>query len=219
MSLFHLGKYKSMLGLIIAFALVALAGQVMQVIWTFFTKEMYGWEVTAVGISLSVVGLLVGLVQAVLVGILVKRFGNKKVIKAGFIFWTIGMFSFCVAFNEPLLYIALLPYILGGMAQPTVQGMLSNSVSASEQGNLQGALTQLISLAAIISPFIFGGLFYTFSSADAPVYFPAAPFLAGGIIMAIAAVIAFISLKGFKEPEKEPVLAPAIDTNEKTEVI
>jgi MFS transporter, DHA1 family, tetracycline resistance protein len=205
-SLVHLGKYKSMLGLIIAFVLVALAGQVMPVIWTFFTKQMYGWEETAVGISLSVVGLLVGLVQAVLVGILVKKFGSKKVIQMGFVMWAFGMLAFCFAVNEALLYAALIPYILGGMAGPTVQGIMSNAVPENEQGNLQGALTQVMSLAAVASPFLFSGLFYTFSSDDAPVYFPAAPFAAGALIMIIAAIIAFVSLRSYKDPKPAPAV-------------
>ena len=197
-SLAHLGKYKALLGLIIAFILVNLAGQVMPSVWTYFTMEMYGWEEIAVGISLSVVGLLIGLVQVGVIGKAVKIFGDKKVIMAGFVFWTIGMVSFCFAFNEWILYVALIPYVLGGIAGPTIQGILSNSVSAKEQGNLQGALTQMVSLMAIAGPLIYTGLFYAYSSQNAPIYFPGAPFMAAALILIIASIIAFFSIKKMK---------------------
>jgi len=161
--------------------------------------EMYGWEEIAVGISLSVVGLLIGLVQVGVIGKAVKTFGDKKVIMAGFVFWTVGMVSFCFAFNEWILYTALIPYVLGGIAGPTIQGILSNSVSVKEQGNLQGALTQMVSLMAIAGPFIYTGLFYSFSSESAPIYFPGAPFMAAASILIIASIIAFFSIRKMKQ--------------------
>ena len=215
-SLAHLGKYKALLGLIIAFILVNLAGQVMPSIWTFFTMEMYGWKEAAVGLSLSVVGLLVGLVQVGLIGKVVKRYGNKKVIIAGFMFWTIGMISFCFAFNEWLLYAALIPYVLGGIAGPTIQGILSNSVSQKEQGNLQGALTQMIALMAIAGPLIYTTLFSKFSSTDAPVYFPGAPFMAAAVILILASIVAFVSLKNLKQ---FALIANPVSTFDEDEIV
>lgn len=204
-SLAHLGKYKSLLGLLGAFVLVNFAGQVMPATWSFFTMEMYGWDEAAVGISLAVVGLLVGLVQAVLIGHLVKRFGNKRVVMAGFIFWTLGMVSFCFASNQFLLYMALLPYVLGGIAGPTIQGMMSNSVSEKEQGNLQGVLTQMISLTAIFGPLLYTMLFYEFSQKESSSYFPGAPYMAGAVVLILASVIAYFSLRRFKDVVPLPV--------------
>src|SRR5690606_14573048 len=112
---------------------------------------------------------------------------------------SIGMMAFCLAFNEWLLYAALIPYVLGGIAGPTIQGVMSNFVSEKEQGNLQGALTQMISLTAIVAPILYTGLFYKYSAKGAPFYFPAAPYLAGAIILIIASIVAYFSLKNYKE--------------------
>ena len=215
-SLVNIGKYKTVLGLIIAFVLVNLAGQVMPSTWSYFTMEMYGWDKLWVGISLSVVGLLVGIVQALLIGKLVKKYGNKKVVLAGFLFWTIGMISFSFAVNEILLFLFLVPYVLGGIAGPTIQGILSNAVSEKEQGNLQGALTQAVSLTAVIGPFMYTGLFFIFAEKSGPVYFPGAPYLAGGLVLIIASIIAFIALKDYKEPEQHlpSKVEPALEEQE-----
>lgn len=209
-SLVHIGKFKALLGLVIAFVLVNLAGQVMPSTWSFFTMEMYGWNETKVGISLAVVGLLVGLVQALLIGKLVKKFGNKKVIMLGFMLWTVGMISFCFAMNPFLLYAALVPYVLGGIAGPTIQGLMSNSVSEKEQGNLQGALTQVISLTAIAGPVIYTSLFSKFSGENSVIYFPGAPYMAAAIIILVACIIAYFSLRKFTEPSAVITVEPEI---------
>lgn len=215
-SLAHIGKYKALLGLVIAFVLVNLAGQVMPSTWSFFTLELFKWNETEVGISLAVVGALVVVVQAGLIGWFVKKFGNKRVILLGFLFWTLGMILFCFAINPLILYLALIPYCLGGIAGPSIQGLLSNSVSEKEQGNLNGALTQAVSLTAIAGPLLYTSLFSHFSKAGATVYFPAAPYLAAAFIIVIACTIAFISLRNFKDAEKpSPV---ALNPNEPIEV-
>ncbi len=205
-SLSHLGKYKAVLGFIIAFGLAQLAGQVMPNTWSFFTMESYGWNKLDVGISLMVVGILVSVVQAVLTGFLVKRFGNRKVIMWGFTLWTLGMFGIAFAGNAFYLYAATIPYVMGGIATPTIQGVVSNRVSDKEQGNLQGVLTSLGSLMAVCAPVIYTTLFSTYSGPDATVYFPGAPFLTGAIILILATLVAIYSLKSLLEVPNDNII-------------
>lgn len=200
-SLIKIGRYKSVLGLAFAFILINLAGQVMPAIWSFFTMQVFTWNETDVGISLAVVGLLVGVVQVVLTGKMVKKFGNKKVIGLGFIFWTLGMVGFCFASSPLILYVSLIPYVLGGIAGPTMQGVMSNSVSPKEQGNLQGALTQGMSLTAILGPLIYTSLFQTYGNVEHINYFPGAPFLAATVFVFLASAIAFVSLSKFVQSD------------------
>ena len=202
----HLGKYKAVLGFIFAFALVQLAGQVMPTTWSFFTMERYGWNKLEVGISLMVVGLLVSIVQAVLTGVVVKKYGNRKVIIAGFVLWTFGMLAIVFADTTFWLYIATLPYLLGGIAGPTVQGMVSNQVSEKEQGNLQGVLTSLASLSAIIAPVIFTTLFAEFTNKENAYYIPGAPFAAGALILVAATFVVIRALKYLNPEEDQTVV-------------
>ncbi|MDA7804383.1 MFS transporter, partial [Crocinitomix sp.] len=134
---------------------------------------------------------------------LVKAYGNRKVIMLGFIGWTTGMFLISFAQSELLLYLALIPYVVGGIAGPTIQGLVSNHVGESEQGNLQGVLVSFGSLAAVIGPSIYTGLFGYYSSESAPIYFPGAPFFLGGMILVIATIIAAWSLKSIPRIQKK----------------
>jgi len=129
------------------------------------------------------------------VGVLVKKFGKKNVIILGFLLWTVGMFLFSLASEPWLLYAFLIPYALGGIAGPTVQGLISNQVSEKEQGNLQGAITGLVSITAILGQLIFSPIFYYFIRPEGSIYFPGASYTLAAILLLIAFLIAFIAMK------------------------
>jgi len=198
-SIAHIGKFAGLGLLIFALFLANIAGQSLPAIWSFFTVEVYDWNEAQIGYSLSFVGLLVALVQGGLIGIFVKKFGQEKVIIGGFILWSVGMFLFSFASQSWMLYAILVPYALGGVAGPTLQGLLSNSVSIKEQGNLQGAITSLMSITTIIGPAIATSLFYFFTRDKGGVYLPGAPYTASAFILMLATVCVVYGLRSFKK--------------------
>jgi len=194
-SLANLGQYKSFGLLLFSLFLIRVAGQSLPATWTYFTMEMYDWNEAQVGYSLSAVGILVAIVQGGLIGRFVKKFGEEKTIKIGLFFWIIGMFLFSIAMEPWMLYAFLIPYSLGGIAGPTLQGMLSNRVSDNQQGNLQGGITSMISITTIIGPLMATQLFGFFGDAESLYYFPGAPYLGASVIYFFALVFAWIGLK------------------------
>ena len=194
-SLVSLRNYKGVLLLIFAFFLANLAGQALPSTWSYYGIERYDWSPQDIGISLMVVGLLVAIAQGFLVGVVVKKFGKKNTVIAGFLLWTIGMFLFSQAAEPWMLYAFLIPYAFGGVAGPTVQGIISNQVSEKEQGNLQGAITGLVSVTAILGQLIFSSVFYYFIRPETDVYFPGAPYVLAAILLLIAFVFAVLAMK------------------------
>lgn len=194
-SLVALKRYKGVLLLIFAFFLVNLAGQALPSVWSYYCIELFDWSPKQIGISLVVVGALVAFVQGFLVGKTVEWFGKKKVVTIGFLFWTLGMFLFSQADEPWMLYAFLIPYALGGIAGPTVQGIISNQVSEKEQGILQGSITSLISVTAILGQLIFSPVFYYFIRPENSFYFPGAPYALGAIFLLIAFVFATIAMR------------------------
>lgn len=194
-SLVSLRNYKGVLLLIFAFFLANLAGQALPSTWSYYGIERYDWSPKEIGISLMVVGLLVAIAQGFLVGVLVKKLGKKRVIILGFLLWTIGMFLFSLASEPWMLYAFLIPYALGGVAGPTVQGLISNQVSEKEQGNLQGAITGLISITAILGQLIFSPVFYFFTRPEGAIYFPGASYALAAIFLFIAFLFASLAMK------------------------
>jgi len=201
-SLVALRNYKGLLLLISAFFLANLAGQALPSTWSYYGIERYDWNPRQIGISLMIVGLLVAIVQGFLVGVLVKKFGKRKIIIYGFLLWTVGMFLFSFAKEPWMLYAFLIPYALGGIAGPTVQGVISNQVSEKEQGILQGSITGLVSVTAILGQLIFSPVFYYFIRPEGTIYFPGAPYALAALFLLAAFILAFTAIKRMNvEPE------------------
>jgi MFS transporter, DHA1 family, tetracycline resistance protein len=198
-SLLQLKKYPNLGGLIAAIALVYVASHAVQSNWSYFTMYRFQWNEKMVGISLGVVGVLVAIVQGGLTRYVNPKLGNDKSIYIGLLLYTIGMFLFGIANQGWMMFLFLVPYCFGGIAQPALQSVMSGQVPPSEQGQLQGALTSLQSLAAIVGPIVMNNLFFYFSHSQAPVYLPGAPFLLGALLLFGAFIIAYKSLQGAKK--------------------
>lgn len=94
-----------------------------------------------------------------------------------------------------MLYAFLLPYALGGVAGPTVQGVISNQVSEKEQGILQGSITGLVSVTAILGQLIFSPVFYYFVRPETPIYLPGAPYILAATFLLLAFILATVAMK------------------------
>ncbi len=193
---FHLLRKTPLIaGLAVAFFLLYIASHSVQSTWTFYSMYKFDWDETMVGYSLGVVGIIVAIVQGLLVKHIVKWFGERKTIIIGYCMWISGLILFASATKGWMLFLFCLPYCLGGIASPTLQGTLSNQFSDREQGELQGALTSLMSLTAIFGPVIMTSIFAYYTSDDNPIDLPGAPFLLGALMVIISLFITLSSLK------------------------
>ncbi len=194
-SLMHLRKYPVISGLVISLVCIYVAAHAVQSTWSYFTMEKLKWDETMVGYSLGVVGILVSLVQGLLIRYTTPLFGPKKSVYIGLALYTLGLILFAFASQSWLMFLFLVPYCLGGVAGPALQALMSNQVPANEQGELQGALTSLISVTSIVGPPLMTGLFAFYTKPTALVYFPGAPFLAGAVFMMVSLMMAMRTLK------------------------
>ncbi len=195
----HLKKYPAVGALAISFFLVYMGGQAVQSVWAYFGIERFAWSEKLIGISLGAVGLLVGLVQGVLIRYINPKLGNTKSIYVGFAMYAMGLVLFAFATQGWMMFVFLIPYCLGGISGPALQSIITGHVPANEQGELQGALTSLISATSIISPIIMTNLFAHFTSKPTTLYFPGAPFLLGAIFMIAGGLLAYKVLSNEKE--------------------
>lgn len=190
-----LKKYKTVGGLIIAIFSLNIGAHAIEGVWTFFTIERFGWTASMVGYSLGFVGLTVGIVQGGLIRIINPWLGDVKSIYAGIILYTIGMVLFSFAGQGWMMYAFVIPYALGGIANPALQSMISGEANADEQGELQGILTSVVSLTSIISPPLMTGIFAYWTSSRAYFYFPGAAFSLGAFFMGISLIFVYSVLK------------------------
>lgn len=208
-SLQFIRKNPAITGLCLSFFLIYLGAQSVMGNWNFFTEYRFHWNAKMVGISLGVVGFLVGLVQGGLTRIVNPRIGNAKSIYLGLSLYITGLVLFAFATEGWMMFVFLVPYCMGGLAGPSLQATLSGHIPANQQGELQGAMTSLMSLTTILGPLIMNNLFTYFTTDKAPFYFPGIPFLLGAMFMTSSLLITKKILS--REKKENPELAEAID--------
>lgn len=191
----NIRKRPSLYGLLISLFLVYIASHAIQGNWSYFTMYQFNWDEKMVGISLGVIGLLVGLVQGVLIRWINPKIGNEKSIYIGLLLYTLGLSLFATATQSWMLFVFLIPYCLGGIAGPAIQSVISNKVDASEQGEIQGTLSSLMSGSTIIGPPLMSSVFYYFTHDEAPFKFAGAPFVLAAFLMLISTIIAYFSFR------------------------
>ncbi len=191
----NIRKRPSLYGLLFSLFLVYIASHAIQGNWSYFTMYKFHWDEKMVGISLGVIGLLVGLVQGVLIRWINPILGNEKSIYVGLALYTLGLSLFAMATESWMVFLFLVPYCLGGIAGPAMQAVISSKVDASEQGEIQGTLSSLMSASTIIGPPLMSSVFYYFTHNDAPFKFAGAPFVLGASLMLISTIIAFFSFR------------------------
>lgn len=190
--------------LAISFFLIYLGAQAVQANWNFFTMYRFQWSEGMVGLSLAVVGVLVGAVQGGLTRVINPRIGDEKSIYLGLFLYSIGLILFAFATQGWMMFLFLIPYCLGGICGPSLQSTIAGQVPPNEQGELQGALTSLMSLTTVIGPIMMNNLFTYFTSDKAPFHFPGIPFLLGAVFMLLSILLAWNALH--RKKANQPVV-------------
>lgn len=208
-SLVRLGKYPQIIGLVVALVLLYLAGSATQSVWTFYTILKFGWNETLIGYSLGAVGVGALIVQGGLVRVAIPRLGAGRAVALGMVFYTIGFVLFAFASKGWMMFAFTGVFALGGLAGPALQGSISGQVPPTEQGELQGALTSLISATGVVGPLLMTNLFAWFTRPQAPVYFPGMPFLAGAVLTLLALLVAAGPLRRLPVVAARPVAPEA----------
>jgi len=196
-TLLHLRKYPVILGLVISLFFIYLAQHASHSTWAYFTIEKFDWSKAQVGYSLGFVGLMIIIVQGGVIRPVIKAFGQEKTAYIGLLFYVLGMFLIGIASAPWMIYAFMVPYAIGGLAGPALQGIMTGQVSPKEQGELQGGLTSLMSVSSIIGPPLMTGVFSFFTGVNTPFYFPGAPFILGTFF---ALVSVAISIKALNNP-------------------
>jgi DHA1 family tetracycline resistance protein-like MFS transporter len=194
-SLVRMGGSGIVGGFTFAIFFLHMASHSVQSTWSYFTMGEFGWSSAQVGNSLGVVGLLVALVQGLLIGKANRWLGVKKSVFIGLSLSAFGLLVFSFAFQPWILYAGLIPYCISGIAGPSLQAYLSSKISPSEQGELQGFMTSIISLSAIIGPPLMTNLYAGFSTSNGILMFPGAAFFLG---MIFALISLFICVRNFR---------------------
>ena len=199
-SLLQLKRYPVIIGLVGSFIFIYIGAHATQSTWSYYTMEKFNWNEAWVGYSLGAIGLMVAIVQGGLIRFINPKLGAKRSVYVGLALYTLGFALFAFATKGWMMFAILVPYCLGGIAGPALQGIISGQVPNNEQGELQGALTSLISVTSIVGPPFMTNLFVYYTAPATAVYFPGAPFLMGAVLTFVSLLLARRSLKNYVPP-------------------
>lgn len=194
-SLQNMKRYPVIYGLILSLGLIYIALHAVQSNWSFYVIEKFGWNEAQIGYSLGAVGVLSAIVQGYLIRLIIPKLGQKRGVYVGLLLYAVGFVLYAFATEGWMMYVFMVPYILGSIAGPSLQGIISTQVAPNEQGEIQGALTSLQSLTSIIGPPLMTNLFAVFTEPSAKIYLPGAPMLMAAALTLVSTILARRSLK------------------------
>jgi DHA1 family tetracycline resistance protein-like MFS transporter len=168
------------------------AHEVLPVVFTLYVIQRYHWNLAQVGWSLALVGASIAIVQMGLTQAIVMRLGERRTMILGLCF---GVLSFAVigyAPNAPFVLAGFALLALWGLAGPTAQSLMTHRVSSSEQGELQGALGGMRSLAMLVGPGLFSVIFaYSINARLHAWQLPGASWFVAAAMLLITVFLAF----------------------------
>jgi DHA1 family tetracycline resistance protein-like MFS transporter len=201
-------KHNKLAGLIGCFTLVYIAQKAVEYLLSFYLFEKFNWTLTSVGTLGVVIGVILVGIQGGLIRYTIPKFGQQKNILFGLIFYAIGLVLIAFASSGWMMYAFMIPYCLGGISGPALQGLATSQVAKNEQGELQGALAIINSISVIVGPFIFSYIFYHYTNDKRGVYFPGAPYLVAAALMLISI---FLAVKSFRSKAQSVISVQATD--------
>ena len=199
-ALTQLSKYPLLIGLVIAVFLNNFGYHIWPSNWNFYTIETFAWTPLDVGLSMAFVGVMSVIVQGGLLRIVIPKFGPVRCAYFGITATIVAFVGVATAGSSAALFFWCGMSSLGGLAAPSVNSILSNQVAADSQGELQGIMASVSSVAMIVGPLLLTQTFTYFTSDSAPLYLPGSAFWVAAILTSAALIIFFQQIRRLPNP-------------------
>lgn len=140
-----------------------MAFSMMQITASLLWAQKYQLTEQQIGYTFAFVGISIALIQALLIGPLSNRFGEKKLFVFGNFLMAIGLASLPFIPEDLFLPFEFIPLILvafgNAFVTPTISSLLSQNAKKKEQGKILGLAQSVGALSRVIGPSL-GGFLY-----------------------------------------------------------
>ncbi len=195
-SLKRLTELQGVGSLVVVVGLSSLAQFIMHTTWVLYTTFKFGWGPKENGWSLFAVGVMAVLVQGGLIRVALKRAAPEKIAVVGLVSSCLSYAAWGAATEGWMMYAVIGLNLLGFMANPAIQSLVSNAASGDEQGRTMGAVASLNSLTAVIAPVIGAALLGFVSHLPRGDWRIGAPFF---LCSALQGLAMFMALRHFRQ--------------------
>jgi MFS transporter, DHA1 family, tetracycline resistance protein len=148
-------RFRALVPLMAIFLIMNFVGTVYGTAWAQFSEDRFAFSGLMIGLSLGAFGVFHALAQAFLTGPAVARLGERWALIVGMVFETGAMLTLAFASSGWLLFIMAPVFALGGIGMPALQSLTTRQVDADRQGQLQGVLASIVSIASVFGPLLF----------------------------------------------------------------
>jgi DHA1 family tetracycline resistance protein-like MFS transporter len=193
------GQNDTVLWFVAALSVWQLAHIVYPAVWSYMAIAAYGFTTRQVGFALAVVGLTSALMQGLGLRRLLPLLGERRAVMLGVAAQAAAAVLYVFAKTTGMVYFAIVVGAAEGFVQPSISGLNSRAVDARSQGELQGAVQSVGSIAQIIGPPLYAQTLAHCSGAGAWIDLPMMPML---LSAAIGVVALGLFLKGASKLKK-----------------
>lgn len=171
------------------FFLATLSSWVYPTVWSYVAKEKFLWSEGQIGYSIAYYGVIAFIAQAVVVQVVMPRMKMRTVIWLALLVEMIALVGIGLASAGWFVYLMVTTALISTMQDPAIRQALSARIPEDAQGELQGGLSALTSVAMIVSPLIYNGMFTLTAGEDAIYYLPGSPFIVAAAMSGLAMVL------------------------------
>jgi MFS family permease len=168
--------------LIVVYLVSILAFSGMEATFALLAHDRYALDRNQVNFLFAYIGVLIVVVQGGLIGPLARRFGEKRLLIAGFVLQAVGLGTLPFAGGTAGLYAACVPLSVGsGLSNPAMSALLSRSARPDDQGGTLGVGQSAAALGRIVGP---ESATWSYDR-----WWLGFPYVGGAVLMAISAVV------------------------------
>jgi DHA1 family tetracycline resistance protein-like MFS transporter len=190
-----LSHFPALFGLAASLLLFLIANNVYPSTWAFFMSAKFNWPPWLIGLSLAATGVGMATVQAGLTGRIVARFGERRTAVIGLTAASVQCAIYSVLPYGWLVFPITLFGALQGVAYPSLNALMTHQVPPTRQGELQGAMASLSSIASMFGPFAMTQTLAHFSAPGASPYFPGAAFVLASTLTALSITLLVVETR------------------------
>lgn len=196
-ALARISRFPGLGALMVALFLTSVAQRGLEAIWVLYLDHRFGWDVRDAAISLAFVGFMFIVVQGMMVGPVVRRFGEWRVVAGGFALSAVTLGAYGLATRGWMVYPLIALHILGNaLAIPALTAICSTQAPENEQGLLQGTLSSINAIAIIVGPFAASMVLAAVTAAPPLFDLPGAWFIISALLFGAGTVLVARQMAG-----------------------
>ncbi len=193
-TLLQMAKTPLVFGCLITIFFMQFAAQSNFVVWSYYGTLQFGWGPLTIGATVALFGILLALMQGLLVGKVITRFGAARTAVYSLFFAIPSYLIIGFAGSTEIMIAGLVVGAVTGLTFPAMQTLMTPKIAENSQGELQGAIASVVSITTIVGPPVMAGVFGAYSD-SAGLFFPGAPYMLATALMVAAVFSLWLTLK------------------------